>query len=95
MMAFVGGLIALILGIIGIIIWWGYFLILLMAGVPVLLILGGALATYLGLEEIKDKKASETFDTEKEDLKKEVDTLKQELNDLKVKKEDVPQSTES
>jgi hypothetical protein len=87
MMALVGGLIALILGIIGIILWWEYFLELLMAGVPLMLILGGALATYLGIEEIKDKKASESFDTDKDDLKKEVDSLKQELKELKDKKD--------
>jgi len=88
MMALVGGLIALILGIIGIIVWWGFFLKALMAGVPVMLIMGGALATYLGIEEIKDKKASESFDTEKDDLKKEVDSLKHEINELKVKKDE-------
>jgi uncharacterized membrane protein YqjE len=92
MMALVGGLIALILGVIGIIFWWGYFLKALMAGVPLILILGGALATYLGIEEIKDKKASESFDTEKDDLKKEVDSLKQEINELKVKTDSEPES---
>jgi len=40
MMALAGGLIALILGIIGIIVWWGYFLKALMAGVPIMLLLG-------------------------------------------------------
>jgi len=85
MMALAGGLVALILGIIGIIVWWSYFLKALMAGIPVMLILGGALAAYLGIEEIKDKKAAESFDTEKDDLKREVDTLKQELKELKEK----------
>jgi len=84
-MALAGGLVALILGIIGIIVWWSYFLKALMAGIPVMLILGGALAAYLGIEEIKDKKAAESFDTEKDDLKREVDTLKQELKELKEK----------
>ena len=92
MMALVGGLIALILGVIGIIFWWGYFLKALMAGVPVMLVLGGALATYLGIEEIKDKKASETFETEKDELKKEVDSLKQEIKELKDQKEPEPES---
>ena len=92
MMALVGGLIALILGIVGIIVWWPYFLKALMAGVPVMLIMGGALATYLGIEEIKDKKASESFDTDKDDLKKEVDSLKQEIKELKDKKEEQPES---
>jgi uncharacterized membrane protein YqjE len=85
MMALAGGLVALVLGIIGIVVWWSYFLKALMAGIPVMLILGGALATYLGLEEMKDKKAAESFDTEKDDLKREVDTLKQELKELKDK----------
>jgi len=83
MMALAGGLVALILGIIGIIVWWSFFLKALMAGIPVMLILGGALATYLGIEELKDKKAAESFDTEKDDLKREVDTLKQELKEIK------------
>ena len=86
MTALAGGLIALILGIIGIIIWWGYFLQLLMGGVPVMLILGGALATYLGIEEIKDKQASESFDADASDLKNEVESLKEEIKELKTDK---------
>ena len=86
MTALAGGLIALILGIIGIIFWWGYFLELLMGGVPVMLILGGALATYLGIEEIKDKRASESFDADTSDLKDEVESLKEEIKELKTDK---------
>ena len=89
-MALAGGLVSLILGIIGIIVWWGYFVKALMAGVPVMLILGGALATYLGIEEMKDKKATESFDTEKDDLKQEVESLKEELKGLKEEKKDAP-----
>ncbi|MCJ7593843.1 MAG: hypothetical protein MUO52_03605 [Desulfobacterales bacterium] len=90
MMALVGGLIALILGIIGIITWWGYFLKALMAGVPIMLLLGGALAAYLGFEEIKDKKASEGLDTEKDELKQEVQGLKDELKEFKANKDQSP-----
>ena len=86
MMALVGGLIALILGIIFIIIWRVFFLELLMGGVPVMLILGGALATYLGIEEIKDKRASESFDADASDLKTEVESLKEEIKELKTDK---------
>ena len=85
-MALVGGLVSLILGIIGIIIWWGYFLKALLAGVPAMLILGGALATYLGIEEIKDKRASESFETGTDDLKHEVESLKEEVKELKGEK---------
>lgn len=87
MMALAGGLVSLILGIIGLITWWPYFVKALMAGVPVMLILGGALATYLGIEELKDKKAAESFDTEQSDLKQEVETLKEEIKGLKEEKD--------
>ena len=86
MMALAGGVIACVLGIIGLIIWFGEFIQLLLAAVPIMLILGGALATYLGIEEIKDKKASENFETEPEDLKQEVETLKEEIKGLKEEK---------
>ncbi len=82
-MALAGGLVSLILGVIGIIYWWGYFVKALAAGIPVTLILGGALATYLGIEELKDKKAAEHFDTDKDDLKREVENLKKELKEIK------------
>jgi uncharacterized protein (DUF3084 family) len=89
MTALIGGLIALILGFIGISIWWGYFLKALAAGVPIILILGGALATYLGIEEIKDRGSSETFEPESDDLKSEVETLREELKGLKEEKKEV------
>ena len=92
-MALAGGLIALVLGIIGIIVWWSFFLKALMAGIPIILILGGALATYLGIEEMKDKKASESLDNEKDELKQEVATLKEELQELKSSTDEAPPKT--
>ena len=85
MAALVGGLIALVLGIIFIIIWWGYFVKALMAGLPALFILGGALAFYLGIEEWKDKRSAEKFDEEPDasKLKEEVESIKKEVEDLK------------
>ncbi len=59
MVALIGGVAALILGIIGIISWWGYFLVLLKGAVPAVLILAGALAAYLGAEELRDKRRAE------------------------------------
>ena len=55
MVALIGGLVAVALGLIGLGIWWKQFIILLAGGVPLLLLLGGALAVYLGYEEVKDK----------------------------------------
>ena len=83
-----GGIIALLLGIIGLITWWSDFLEILKGGIPVVLILGGALATYLGYEEYKDKKAMESLSESEEDLKQEVERLKKEIEELKSKKEE-------
>jgi small neutral amino acid transporter SnatA (MarC family) len=85
MAALFGGLAALVLGIIGIIIWWGYFLKALAAGIPALLVLGGALATYLGIEELKDKRSAEKFEEKPDtsELKEEVASLKREVENLK------------
>jgi len=83
MMSLVGGLIAVLLGIIFLIQWFGLFIKGLMATLPIMFILGGALAAYLGYEELNDKSASETFDDEKTELKNEVESLKEELKSLK------------
>jgi len=82
MVALAGGIGAFILGIIGILFWGEEFLTLLKGGIPVMLILGGALAAYLGFEEVKDKNTADTFD-DKTDLKDEVETLKEEIKELK------------
>lgn len=55
MITLISGLVAVILGLIGIILWWSQFLNLLAGGIPFLLLLGGVLAIYLGYEEAKDK----------------------------------------
>ena len=87
MLALVGGLAALLLGVIGLIAWWDEFLWLLKGCIPLVLLLGGALATYLGAEEIKDKRRAEAeagrepFSAEPED----VDKYKQEVAELKAK----------
>lgn len=86
MVALAGGVVAVILGIIGIIVWWGDFLEILKGTLPVLFILGGALAAYLGYEEIKDKKAAESFEESSTDLKQEVESLKEEIKELKSQK---------
>ena len=94
MMSLAGGIIALILGIFGLIFWWGSFLKVLMGCIPILLILGGALATYLGIEEIKDKSASESFDDDADDLKSEVESLKEEIKELKEEKPSAEENSE-
>jgi len=95
MTALIGGLVAVALGLIGLGLWWKQFLDLLAGGVPLLLLLGGALAVYLGYEEAKDKvfKKTETpayeppkvSEADVEQYKAEVDRLKAEIEGLKKK----------
>lgn len=95
MAALAGGIAALVLGIIGIIIWWGEFIDILVGGVPVILILGGALAAYLGFEEIKDKRTTESFDdTTQDNLHREVKDLKEEIKGLKKEDKKEPEKEE-
>jgi len=86
MLALAGGVIAVVLGLFGIAYWWGELLTLIKGGLPVMFILGGALAGYLGFEEIRDKKASESFDAGSTDLEKEVERLKEEIREIKGQK---------
>ncbi|MBC7358678.1 hypothetical protein SAMN02745206_02357 [Desulfacinum infernum DSM 9756] len=55
MKVFLGGIAAAFLGIIGIFIWFKPFLHLLAGAVPLMLLLGGAMAAYLGYDEVKDQ----------------------------------------
>jgi len=86
MISLVGGIIALVLGIIFIVQWFGLFIKGLMATLPALFILGGALATYLGIEELKEKSTSDSFNDETSELKSEVESLKEEIKELKEEK---------
>ena len=70
MWAVIGGLVVLLLGITGIIHWWYYFVKGLMAVLPILGILGGAVAIASGMSDIKDRLA-EKQEKAKEPEKKE------------------------
>lgn len=55
MKVFLGGVAAAFLGVIGVLIFFGPFLNLLAGAVPLMLLVGGAMAAYLGYDEVKDK----------------------------------------
>ena len=61
-----GGIVALILGVIGLIGWWSDFLSILKGMIPIMLLLGGALAVYLGIEDIKTTSATPAPEEKKE-----------------------------
>ncbi len=99
MKTLIGGAAAAVLGIIGLAVWWKPFLQLLAGAIPFGLLSGGALAIYLGFDELKDtwKSKDNDFSTtsandvdkykkDVEDLKKEVSDLKSEKGDKKAKK---------
>jgi len=56
----IGGLAAILLGLIGLIRWWDLFVRALLATVPSILILGGLIALAAGVSEIKDAMKSKT-----------------------------------
>ena len=53
MKTLIGGAAAAVLGIIGLTVWWKLFLQLLEGAIPFALLSGGALAIYLGFDELK------------------------------------------
>ncbi len=55
MWVIVGGVVAIILGVLGLINWWSLFLKALAALVPFILIVGGVLATIIGISTVKEK----------------------------------------
>jgi hypothetical protein len=93
MKTLIGGAIAAVLGLFGLGYWWGPFLNVLAGIIPAMLLLGGALAIYLGVDELKDTwksdeaaESSAEGDEEGEDAekyKKEIDDLKDEIETLK------------
>ena len=93
MKTLIGGAVAAVLGIIGLVIWWKPFLQLLAGAIPVMLLAGGALAIYLGFDELKDTwKKDETVaepsaaSEEVEKYKQEIEELKKEVETLKTEK---------
>ena len=86
MAVFAAGLAALVLGVVGIIAWGSELVDMLKGTIPLMLILGGALATYLGFEEIKDKRTEDVVGDDRTGLQQEVESLKEEIKDLKEEK---------
>ena len=83
MKTLIGGVVAAILGLVGIVAWFPQFLVVVAGTIPIMLLLGGALAIYLGVDELKDTWSNEeTVETEAE-TPAEVEKYKQEITELK------------
>ena len=90
MKTLIGGAIAAVIGVIGLAIWFDAFLQLLAGAIPVMLLLGGCLALYLGFDELKDTWQKDTGvepaagpESEVEKYRKENEELKKEIESLK------------
>ena len=90
MKTLIGGAIAALLGLIGIVAWFPQFLTVIAGTIPVMLLLGGALAIYLGVDELKDTWKPEestepdaAIDDNVEKYKQEISELKEEIDTLK------------
>jgi len=97
MKTLIGGAIAAAVGLILVVLWFNQFLMVLAGTIPAILLLGGALAIYLGFDELKDtwKKEEIVEETsgapeetggapeEEEKVKQEVNELKGEIEELK------------
>ena len=92
MKTLIGGAIAVLLGVVGLAVWFNQFLVLLAGCIPPVLLLGGGLALYLGFDELKDSwKKDEGDDApapheSKSDDKAKIEKLEKELNELKKEK---------
>ncbi len=51
----VGGAIAVVLGLIGLVYWRNDFAIIIKGALPILMLLGGGLAMYVGYDDIQEK----------------------------------------
>ena len=92
MKVFLGGVVAAFLGIIGIFAFFGPFLHLLAGAIPLMLLLGGAMAAYLGYDEVKEKlpfpkKKEEGAAGTEAPVKEEAEKYKQEVERLKAELE--------
>jgi len=91
MKTLIGGAVAAVLGLIGLSVWFSEFLQILAGAIPVMLLLGGGLALYLGFDELKDtwKKEDSVAGPggDSAAYNEEIDALKKEIEDLKSEKE--------
>ena len=88
MKVFLGGVAAAFLGFLGIIIWHDAVFKIILGAIPLILLLGGLMAAYLGYDEVKDKlpfpKSSGTQESSSDArLKEEAEKYKQEVERLK------------
>jgi len=88
----ISGIVSVTLGVIGFTQWWNEFVTILKGGVPIMLILGGILAVYVGLDAMQDRmreerqKQEEKLDKTREEIeqvKAQAEQYREEIEKLK------------
>lgn len=83
MKTLIGGAIAAAVGLILVVLWFSQFLMVLAGTIPAILLLGGALAIYLGFDELRDTWKKEETVEETSEAPEEVEKVKQDVSELK------------
>jgi len=78
----ISGVVSIVVGVIGFSLWWNDFIIILKGGVPIILVMGGILAVYVGLDAIQDR-AKEERQKQEEKMHK----TQQEIDQVKAQAE--------
>lgn len=78
----IGGAAASILGLIGLVVWWSDFTAILKGGLPILCLLGGILAIYVGYDDFQEKMREEK---QKQDDK--LERAREEIEQIRAKAE--------
>ena len=82
----IGGAIAVLLGLIGIGVWFPYLVAILKGTIPLFLLLAGSLALYLGFDELKDTwQNDDGIESDSGNDKERIADLEKELEKLKDK----------
>jgi small neutral amino acid transporter SnatA (MarC family) len=78
MLLLIGGIVSVIIGLIGFFFWWSAFITILQGGIPIMLILGGILAFYVGLDAMQDRMREERQkqDEKLEQAREEIERVK-------------------
>ena len=91
-----GGIISAIFGLVSLIFFWSDFMTIIKGAFPIFLFLGGALAVYVGVDEMQEKNREERQRQEEklakaqeeiETIRAQAESYKEELNKLKESKQ--------
>ncbi|MBT9145391.1 MAG: hypothetical protein DDT42_01262 [candidate division WS2 bacterium] len=85
MKVLIGGIVALLFGLWGLIGWWSEFVGILQGTIPFILLVGGSIATYAGIASAKDRAAKKREEEIKE-IEKRVEKLEKEKEKKEKKK---------